>query len=135
MKIVLDSNVIIAAFSDRGLCNSIFELCIEKYEILINSQIIEETSRIFRNKFKMPEENINAIVDYLKDSCEFSEHEHISERVSRDKDDGIISLAIHNNAGYIITGDKDLLVLKEYKSISIVTPRKFWEIARKDYRI
>jgi predicted nucleic acid-binding protein len=41
-----------------------------------------------------------------------------------------LALAERSGADYIITGDEDLLVLKEHKGIPIVLPRKFWEILK-----
>jgi predicted nucleic acid-binding protein len=35
-----------------------------------------------------------------------------------------------SDADFIITGDDDLLVLKEYKSIKIITPKEYLEIIR-----
>lgn len=34
MKLVLDSNVIVAAFATRGLCGSLFEYCLESHEVI-----------------------------------------------------------------------------------------------------
>lgn len=49
--------------------------------------------------------------------------------VSRDKDDvTIIGIVLSGKAGLIITGDDDLLMLKKYKDIDIVTPREFWNL-------
>jgi predicted nucleic acid-binding protein len=31
---------------------------------------------------------------------------------------------------YIITGDVDLLTLKEHRTVPIITPREFWEISK-----
>ncbi len=36
MKIVLDSNILVAAFATRGLCSSLLELCLDRYEIIIS---------------------------------------------------------------------------------------------------
>ena len=41
------------------------------------------------------------------------------------KDNMILELAVSGNADCIITGDKDLLILKKFRSIPIVTPDKF----------
>jgi len=41
------------------------------------------------------------------------------------KDTKIIACAISAKADYIVTGDKDLLILKEYKGIRILNPRNF----------
>jgi len=36
MRVLLDTNVILAAFASRGLANAVFELCLEKHEIIIS---------------------------------------------------------------------------------------------------
>ncbi|MFO5470502.1 MAG: putative toxin-antitoxin system toxin component, PIN family, partial [Dolichospermum sp.] len=47
-------------------------------------------------------------------------------QVCRDpKDDKFLSLAIAGNANIIITGDEDLLVLKCYQNIPILSPKDF----------
>ncbi len=49
----------------------------------------------------------------------------LSAPVSRDSDDdNILATAAAGNCDYIITGDKDLLVLKEFNATRIVTPRE-----------
>ena len=46
--------------------------------------------------------------------------------VSRDiNDDAIIETAVIGKCSYIISGDKDLTVLKNYQDIKIVTPADF----------
>jgi len=37
----------------------------------------------------------------------------------------VISAAVEMNADYIVSGDDDLLILKKYKRIEIVTPTQF----------
>jgi predicted nucleic acid-binding protein len=49
----------------------------------------------------------------------------------RDIDDvKILGLSEVAKPDYIITGDKDLLVLKKFHSVPIITPREFWEISK-----
>ena len=42
----------------------------------------------------------------------------------------VLGLAQHSSAAYIVTGDKELLELIQYKSTKIVTPREFWGVAK-----
>jgi len=65
MRIVLDSNIIIAAFSSRGLCASVFELCLDRYTVMISNFILSEVARILQERFKMPQKDVKVIVDYL----------------------------------------------------------------------
>ena len=39
----------------------------------------------------------------------------------------ILGLVKPSNASFIITGDKDLLVLGSYLNVRIVSPRQFWD--------
>ncbi|OHD67310.1 MAG: putative toxin-antitoxin system toxin component, PIN family [Spirochaetes bacterium RBG_16_49_21] len=131
MKIVLDSNIIVAAYAGRGLCNSLFELCIDRYSIIISDFILTEVNRTLHNKLKMPQQNVQIIIDYLKEFCILSTYTGLTEKICRDKNDNdIIALAVGNNVDYLITGDNDLLVLKKYKKLKIISPRDFWLIAK-----
>jgi putative PIN family toxin of toxin-antitoxin system len=131
MKIVLDSNIIVAAYAGRGLCNSVFELCLDRHSVIISDFILKEVYRTLHSKLKMPIKNVQIIIDYLKEFCILSEYEKLKEIICRDKNDNdIIALALSNNVGYLITGDNDLLVLKKYKNVKIISPRDFWVIVK-----
>jgi putative PIN family toxin of toxin-antitoxin system len=48
------------------------------------------------------------------------------EPVTRDPDDDVVLAgAVAGRADVIVTGDEDLLVLRQHEGIPIVTPRKF----------
>ncbi|MBU4292925.1 MAG: hypothetical protein KJ770_02595 [Actinobacteria bacterium] len=46
------------------------------------------------------------------------------------KDDEILALAKSSSFKYIVTGDKDLLVLINFEDIRIINPRQLWEITK-----
>ena len=133
MKVILDSNIIIAAFSSRGLCHSVFELCLDRFTIIISEHILSEVFRIFIKKIKMPESRANEVIKYLREYCLVKDFEKLDERICRDSDDdNILALAKSSQPKYIITGDGDLLVLKKYNLIPIIMPREFWNISKKN---
>lgn len=132
MKVVLDSNVIVAAFAARGLSGALFELCLDRHTIITSEFILAEVHRAFAQKLKMPQTAISKIEGYLREICILSLFDKITKNICRDKDDNnIIALAVSAAADFIITGDKDLLVLKKYQSVRIVSPREFWEVERR----
>ncbi|TET50455.1 MAG: putative toxin-antitoxin system toxin component, PIN family [Actinomycetota bacterium] len=132
MKVVLDSNIYIAAFSSRGLCSSLFELCLDSTTILISEHIISEVSKNLLKKIKLPADKANDIIIYLREQCIVKGYKKLSDKTCRDvDDDNILALARDNQADYIITGDKDLLILKKFDLIPIIDPRKFWSIIKK----
>jgi uncharacterized protein len=129
MKLVLDSNVIIAAFATRGLCHSLLELCLYEHTIFLDANLLNEVSNKLRTKIKIPDQLLNEIISFLKSHAQIISPLPLGESVSRDRDDDkIISLAISAQSDFIISGDNDLLVLKRYQSIPILSPRDFWNI-------
>ncbi len=131
MRIVLDSNIIVAAYAARGLCNSLFELCLDRYDIIVSNYILDEVYKALLKKIKLPEDNVKIIIKYLKEFCIVANYKKIDDTICRDKkDNNIIALAVSNNAEYLITGDDDLLVLKKYNEIKILSPRDFWAFVK-----
>ncbi|MCA6518021.1 MAG: putative toxin-antitoxin system toxin component, PIN family [Pseudanabaena sp. M110S1SP2A07QC] len=45
------------------------------------------------------------------------------------KDDKFLELAVNGKADYLITGDKDLLVLHPFRDIEIINPSDFLNIS------
>jgi len=108
MKVVLDTNVIIASFATRGLCHAVFELCLDRFEIVISSFLIEEVETNLLKKLRLPHPLVREITELL------------SENVCEDPDDAV----------YLITGDKELLAIKKFGSSKILSPRQFWEAVK-----
>jgi len=132
VKVVLDTNVVVAAFATRGLCSEVFEVCLAEHCIVTSEHILMEVKEKLIDKIRLPENTVNEIVDYLRAQAETVVPEKLNSPVCRDKDDEkVIGTALSDHAGFIITGDEDLLLLKKYKGIRIVTPREFWSMLRK----
>ena len=132
MKVILDTNIIISSFATRGLCHSVFEICLDRFEIVISSTLIEEIRKALKEKLKLPEVFITEVLDYLSENATLLEIKKSLSGVCRDpEDDHIISLADSSGAKYLITGDEDLLIMKKYGGTHIVTPRQFWEMSKK----
>lgn len=127
MRIVLDSNVIIAAFASRGLCSEVFEVCLSGHNIVISEHILSEVKTNLIKKIRLPESIVKDIVGYLRDETEKVKPLELDESLCRDENDNIIiGTALSGDAECIVTGDEDLLILKTYRGIDIVTPREFW---------
>ena len=126
MKIVLDANVIIAAFASRGLCESIMEVCLSEHEIVLCDELLEEVLRNLRRKIKLSPKIVDDIGDFLLEQASMIDPVPLPPDICRDSDDvKILGLAVAADANYIVTGDKDLLVLKEFRGIPILNPRGF----------
>ena len=121
MRIVFDSNVLIAAFATHVVCHLLFEASLALHEIQLSDFILGEVTEKLKLKIKLPETIIIEITAYLKEHCQ--------QQISRDPDDdAVLMLAEETDSTYIVTGDKDLLVLETYHTIKIVSPREFADI-------
>jgi len=132
MRVVIDANVAIAAAATRGLCEAIMELCIEQHQIILCRGILDEIKDKLRNKLRIPRPIISEFIKILESNAQVLRPRIIDSAACRDPNDlMVLGVAISGDADAIITGDKDLLTLKSYKGVKIVTPRTFWENSQK----
>jgi len=132
MRVILDANVVIAAVASRGLCEAILELCLEHHSLILCEGILEDIEEKLRVKIKVPPPIIAEYLKVLRNNAEILDPEDVQKAVCRDPDDVmILGLVVPGKADAIITGDKDLLVIKAYKRARIMTPRSFWDSNKK----
>jgi putative PIN family toxin of toxin-antitoxin system len=128
MRLVLDTNVLIAAFISRGLCSEVLEICLKKHEIVLSEALANELRKNLVHKFHLPEKDTEEYLHVLSLHADWVRPPGLNRLVSRDpKDDAIIATALSGKAAYLVTGDKDLLSLKKFGRVQIITPRVFWE--------
>lgn len=126
MRVVLDSNVLIAAFATRGLCESLLEVCFSDHELFVSEHLLSEVQRNLTMKIKLPTGIIQDIISLLRDRGALIIPDLVNEDACRDADDlPILGLAQAASADCIVTGDKDLLVLGRFGKIPIYSPRAF----------
>lgn len=135
MRIVLDSNVIIAAFAARGVCAELFELCVSEHEIILCEALIVEVKKGLLKKIKVPAATVENIIELLITKTQSVTPASLDEKDCRDpKDIMVLGAAVAVGAKIIITGDKDLLALQRYRHIKIITPRDFLILLSKGIR-
>jgi len=128
MKLVLDTNIFISAFYWGGNSQKIIDRIITGLdELYVSGKILEELSEVMaRPKFKTEQETIDKYIEAIEKNSKKVFTEGKLKGVCRDKDDDDkIECGIICNADCIITGDDDLLVLGNYKTIKIITPGEY----------
>lgn len=133
-RVVIDTQVFLrAAINRKSLpARVIFDLN-HRYELITATPIIAEVRDVlFRPKLRerfsqLTDEIANNVLALLHETMNI-ELENIPE-VSRDvKDDMFIACAIAGSAQFIVSEDKDLLVLHPYQEIHIVNVFDFFNI-------
>ena len=80
-------------------------------------------------KFDWDKKVVNAYIQQIKRIAHCYNVQNIVSGICRDpKDDHILSLAVETEADYIVSGDKDLLSLKNFHAIKILDAGKYLEI-------
>jgi hypothetical protein len=54
LKVLLDTNVLVAAFLSRGACHELVEHCSSNHEVVASEQILEELGRTLVRKARIP---------------------------------------------------------------------------------
>lgn len=129
MKIVIDTNVFIAAFiSPRGKSSEVMERCFTLHEVVCSEFILNEFRDKMLGKFKREPSDVAEAISLLRARLIMVTPAELSKAASRDtKDDPILGTAIAGQAEQIITGDKDLLSLASFGTIRIVNPTVFFD--------
>jgi len=136
-KVVIDANVIIsAAFGGRPL--EAVVRAIEEHEVYLSQPIAQELQGVISKlSKKLSGEQITFIQEKMEQIVDMAKHVTVSIHVvlSRDaKDDHYLSLCKEVEADFLITGDKDLLIISEALlkkngiSCQIITPQAFLDI-------
>ena len=125
MKIVLDTNVYIAAFLSRGLASDILLLGRDKkVEFFVSYEILEEVDEKLVRKFKIDEDRRRIFLELVTQSTKLVLPQKELDVIKVDPDDNrILECAVEAEANLVVSIDKHLLKLKSYKGVGIVHPK------------
>lgn len=128
MIAVFDTNILIAAIITEGICSKLLRRArAGEFALITCPFIMEELKRILSKKFRLPQEELALAMETISEAIsQVIEHNLKIKDICRDADDdNIIACAIAAKADYLVTGDSDLLEIKSYHSIKIISPRDF----------
>jgi putative PIN family toxin of toxin-antitoxin system len=134
MKIVIDNNIYISAFKSGGKPYDVFKRAVDGFDTLFfTSAILVEVEEVLgRPKFKFGADRLQRAIQYIKkygNEIPVLSHHKAPVDACRDPDDiKYLECADAAKADYIVSGDKHLLEMGEYKGIKIVNANDYLEI-------
>ena len=138
MRVLLDSNILISYLlkpqADNPIVQVVRTAVAREFELLLPKELLEEVGHVVRSKKhlikRITAKDLEELVDILSLSAvEMPEIIGDIPALTRDpKDDYLLAHAVVGEADYLVTGDEDLLVLKEVEGVKIVKASQFWEI-------
>lgn len=135
-RLAVDTNVVVRAAIGTGSSRQFWleALLGGKCTLVTSDEIICEIREVLgRPKFRLDEGQINKAMSELESLSDVIETRSRFRVVKRDPDDDMfINAAYDGRAGYIVSGDSDLLDLKEFRGIKMVTAAQMLGILQSD---
>ena len=136
MRVVLDTNIFISGIFFHGLPGKIIDAWVdEAFSLFITPSILKEYTLTIAD-ISLKHDDI-LVYDWLQALAELS---HVVPDpfelppYCRDKnDDKFVHCAISAKVDYLVSGDKDLLVLTKDFSFNIISPAKFLNMLSKHH--
>ena len=139
MKVVLDANIYVSSLiNTQGNPRRIVEQWEQnKLDVLASSSIIDEVGRVLRyprvaKRYRQAEAAIQRFLRLLAIQTVLVEPTEALDVIKEDQSDNrYLECAIEGKAQYIISSDKHLLELGEYKGVIILPPAAFMMLLEK----
>lgn len=127
MRIFLDTNVLAGAFTTRGLCAEVYELTALNHQLAIGEPVLGELLRVLGGKLRVPPEKLAKLQKELKEFEWAPASDALLAGSIRDPADAaVLACAIAAKGDVFVTGDKELLDLREFRNMPVVSPRDLW---------
>ena len=128
MRVVFDSSVWIAALISSGTSKDAVAEALESCEVFISEYILGEVDRVLARKIGADLPERRRVQRWIRESAQAADPKPVDGLACRDpKDLPILWLALAVHADLLVTGDQDLLSLKDIRGIRIVPPAAFWQ--------
>ena len=130
MRVVFDTNIFISAFATSGVqAHKATDRVTRGIDrLLISKPIIDEVLTVLRRKFEWEGERLGEAALLLAEMGEILATKPRLRLLKDDPDNRILECAVAGRADLIVTGDRELLDLKQFEGIRIVSLRSYLEM-------
>jgi uncharacterized protein len=130
VKVVFDTNVLIAALVFPGGKGdaALHRIVEEKDRLVISKPVIDELLGVLARKFARDAEALSHAAVFISELAVLVAPRRRLRIVKDDPDNRIIECALAGHADAIVTGDRALLALREYKGVRIISLREYLDI-------
>lgn len=130
MRVLLDSNVWLAILTTDGFCRRVWRHARRACQFYGSEDIVSEIEEKLRAKFGFSRRHTHLMTLFVARQMELVEVTSVVTVCTDLDDDRILAAALDADCSLLVTGDADLLALKKFQGIDIVTPRQFSESIR-----
>lgn len=131
MKTFVDTNVLVSAYTARGISSDLVRFILAEHELLTGEVNLVELRRVLRERFRASLQQVAAVEAELRAETVVPKPAAPSSLPIRDPDDRwVLASAVAGEAQLLVTGDRDLLAVAGQSPVPIVDPRGCWERLR-----
>jgi uncharacterized protein len=130
LKVVFDTNILVSALvfpGGRGEA-ALRRIVEEQDQLVISKPIVDELLGILARKFARDAEELAHVAVFLSGLAILVKPRRRLRVIKDDPDNRILECAVTGRAGAIVTGDKALLTLAEYKNVRIISLREYLKV-------
>ena len=125
LRVVADTNVLVSSLLTRGRARAFLEEVLRgNLKLVISPQILDETRQVLRReKFRkyLKEKQVEKLIWFLVQVADMVRVRTDLKVIKDDPDDNVIlNTALDGKANYIVSGDKHLLVLRNFRGITVL---------------
>jgi putative PIN family toxin of toxin-antitoxin system len=123
VRAVIDTNVLVSALIHDGKPRKLVLELLDKHTVVLSRQLLAEFADVIgRDKFPVKNTQAERFLSSLVKMTKIVPDNPLFKAVSEDPDDDVVlNTAYAGKADYIITGDRHLLTLNQFKKAKIVS--------------
>lgn len=127
MRVVFDSNIFVSALAiPGGSAERALEGAIDGvFDLVLSKPIIHEVLEVLARKFDRDAEELSRTAVFLSSLGEVVAPRRKVGELRDEPDNRILECAAAGGAKVIVTGDREMLALREWEGIRIVSLREF----------
>ncbi len=129
MRVVIDTNLWVSRLLLAGSAPAqAVDKALAAFEVMMSEPLVEELADVLSRKKFDRYVSVRDREEFLRRVLRIATIAPVLSEVDdcRDPDDNrLLALALDSESGYILTGDRDLLLLNPWRGVRIVSPREF----------
>ena len=129
MKVVFDTNVFVSALTFRGGRGeqALRRILEGRDSLVLSKPILDELLRILATKFSREREELARVAVYLAELAQMEDPPDRDDVLSDEPDNRILECAVAGGVDVIVTGDRSVLKLGDFRGVKIVSLREYLE--------
>jgi len=129
VRVFLDTNVLVSAFTTRGLCADVVRVVLADHELVVGEVVLQQLRKVLRSKIGFPPRLVANIEALLREHEVVARPHSPADFPARDTSDRyVLASALEGKADVLVTGDRDLLDLEIDPPLIVLDPRGFWSL-------